>query len=974
MLTELIASPSAICDSRKRLPLSSFSVRIRKEHQSFPTETIITNTMAFVTPIHNPILTAAGRRSTAVCRNSPKQTPTMKKVRRNAADEEDNAVDVFGGANVSQDELLAAALGEVGEDVSAPVPKPKKKKKARKGTVMDEDENAVDIFGGAGMSQEKLLADALGDGPTHNDINGAASTPKKEKKGKGKKKLQARDNAVDVFEGNGMSQEELLAEALGGTGPPEPVPSAQSKGGKKKKKRGKSAIDEEDNAVDVFGGAGMSQEDLLAEAMGETKSPGTVDDAVDTVEAFQADNSEPDEDKLVAEEEDPLDDFEPDAEVVSEFENIGDEFQAFTAVGRREKSKSRRGERNQTESRLSDPKRATFGSGGEKFTSVRLEDVTVVFRNTTVLNGVTWGVRTGERVGLIGENGCGKTTQLRLIAGLLESNEGEVIRSSTKTKASFLRQEFVDELDPTRTLREEFMSAFTEEGKLLADYKQCEDDIAGAGEDLEKLEVLLNRLEELREKCEQMDAWILDSRIDRVMPGLGFIDEDNDKLVASFSGGWKVRIGLGKVLLQDPDLLLLDEPSNHLDSESVEWLEAYLQTCKLPMVVVSHDREFLDRVCTKIVEIESGEAFEYPGNYTRFSQLKKEQRKAWEAAYERQQKFVKEQENYIKRSRRSPARSSQVKSREKMLLRMERTGQMVRRPPRQGKPLIFRFPSAPRSGRDCIIVDELTHGYGEQTLFKDASIAIERGDRIALIGPNGSGKSTLLRLITGKEEPECGTVECEKLTNITLAYYEQNQADALELDVTVLETLKRAAPSDMCYEEIRALLGKFLFKGDSVNKKVAALSGGEKARLALAKIMLEPSNVLVLDEPGNHLSISAKEMLEEALQHFDGTLLLVSHDRYLISQVATQILAVEDQQLVLYDGDYKSYMEKDQELKERLQARFIPGVAEIKSAPKFVIEEPIEVIGKKQKRKRNFGGSGVSSGRTKEMNAKRWSK
>lgn len=891
----------------------------------------------------------------------------MKKVRRNAtAGEEQNAVDVFGGANMSQEELLAAALGET-TDAAAP-PSPKKKKKQKKGAVLDDDANAVDVFGGASLSEEELLAQAMGEQPT--------ATEKKDKKKKKPKKGSVVDdeaNAVDVFAAPALSEEDLLSAALG----EDQTTKTQQKTKKNKKHKGKKHLpDDSEHAVDVFPESELSETDLSTPASSNGVSKHSVPKPVqsEASEEQLEDSDEPDFASSSESESTVEDDFEPDDDVVHEFEDFSKQFSAFTTTGRRTKMKAGREERNAKEGRLADVKYAKYGTGGEKFTSVRLEDVTMVFRNTTILQGVTWGVRTGERVGLIGENGCGKTTQLRIIAGLLKPTSGEVVRSSQKTKASFLRQEFVDELDPTRTLREEFYSAFQKEMRLAAEYAKCEDDISKAGDDMEKLEALLNQFEELREQCEENEVWNLDARIDKVMPGLGFTEDDCDKLVAAFSGGWKVRIGLGKVLLQDPDLLLLDEPSNHLDNESVEWLEDYLQECKLPMVVVSHDREFLDKVCTKIVDIEGGEAFEYPGNYTTYVVLKREQRQAWESAYERQQKFIKEQQSYIKRYRNMSARSSQVKSREKMLQRMERTGQMVRRPPRQGKPLVFRFPPAPRSGRDCIVVEGLHHGYGEKTLFDDASIAIERGDRIALIGPNGCGKSTLLRLIVGLEKAQNGSVECRDLTNVTVAYYEQNQADALDLEITVLETLMKAAPTDMTYEEIRALLGKFLFKGDSVEKKVGALSGGEKARLALAKIMLEPANVLVLDEPGNHLSISAKEMLEEALQHFDGTLLLVSHDRYLISQVATQILAVEDKSLVLYDGDYKSYMEKHHELREKLQARFIPGVSEIRSAPKVVIEDPVEVTDRKQKRKKNYGGSGVRSGKTKEMNAKRWNR
>jgi ATP-binding cassette, subfamily F, member 3 len=595
-----------------------------------------------------------------------------------------------------------------------------------------------------------------------------------------------------------------------------------------------------------------------------------------------------------------------------------------------------------------------------------------------VLKGVTWGVKTGDRVGLVGQNGCGKTTQLKLMAGQLEPTSGEVVRSSARTKAAFLRQEFVDELDPARTLREEFLVTFVEERGALAEYARVESDIEAADSDLEKLDALLNELERQRERCDALDAWSLDSRIDKVMPGLGFTGEDDDKLVASFSGGWKVRIGIGKVLLQDPDLLLLDEPSNHLDMQSVEWLEEFLQNCALPQCIVSHDRSFLEQVCNRIVHVEGGEAYEYPGNYSTFLKLKAERWKAWEAAYERQAKFLHEQRQYIKQNRTSAARSKQVTSREKMLARMERTGQLVRQPPRGGKPLVFRFPPAPRSGRDVILIDNVSHGYDGTLLFKDASIAIERGDRMAILGPNGCGKSSMLRLITGQEKPQAGTVECQNLHNVKLAYFAQNQADALDLSITVLETLRRAAPDDMTYEEIRALLGKFLFKGDAVDKPVEALSGGEKARLALAKMMLEPANVIVLDEPTNHIDAAAMDMLEEALQQFDGTLLVVSHDRYFVSQVATQILSVENQELALHDGDYKSFMEKNKKLKAFAEARTVEGTDGIKNAPEVVFEDTFEVVSnsKKNRKKKSFGGSGVASaGPLKGVkNAKRWSK
>jgi len=878
-----------------------------------------------------------------------------KKKRRGLVESDDNAVDVFGNQGMSQEELLAAALG----------------------TPSAEEEEAAAAAAAAQVaaSAAGVAAADVAEAGTHGTATAGGSAPPPEPakaKAKGGKKKKGRrgvveddDNAVDVFGMPGLSQEELLAAALGDDPAAEPVPPPAAEASSAPSRTGAVAA-APGNAppVTVASAAAPAVEEAPPEGQQEelkeeVQEPEPGPAVVEAASSDDEDTEESDELRALANDES----FEADPEVLEEFENFSVEMSTFTLAGRRK-----------TAANQGNLKRATASSGGEKYTSVRLEDIQLAFGNTQLLAGATWEVKTGDRVGLCGANGVGKSTMLKIISGEIQPDAGSVVRSSARTKVAFLRQEFVDELDLTRTLREEFMTAFTEENDLLAKYEAAEAAVSAAGDDLVALEGLLNDLESLRQECDRVNAWNLDARIDRLLPGLGFEEGDDDKLVAAFSGGWKVRIGLGKVLLKDPDLLCLDEPTNHLDLESVQWLESFLRQNELPMVIVSHDREFLDRLCTKIVELEAGEAFEYPGNYSTFLKLKAERRKAWQAAYERQQKYLSEQRSFIRRYRSSPARAKQVKSRQKLLERMERDGELVRAPPRFVKPLVFRFPPAPRSSRDVLLLEDVTHGYEDKTLFKDVNLAIERGDRMAVLGKNGSGKSTLLRLVVGKEEPDEGSIQCKELPNASVAYFEQNQADALNLELTVLETLQEAAPSGTRYEELRALLGRFLFKDDSVYKKVSALSGGEKARLALAKIMLEPANVLVFDEPSNHLDIEAKEMLEEALQHYDGTLLVVSHDRYFVSQVATQILAVEDEDLVLYDGDYKSYMEKNDDLRERVEERYIKGVTGIKSAPKVTFEEPPQLAFKKAKRKKNFGGSGVQSGKSKEMNAKRWNK
>jgi ATP-binding cassette subfamily F protein 3 len=377
--------------------------------------------------------------------------------------------------------------------------------------------------------------------------------------------------------------------------------------------------------------------------------------------------------------------------------------------------------------------------------------------------------------------------------------------------------------------------------------------------------------------------------------------------VGDYSGGWQMRIALGKVLLQEPDLLLLDEPTNHLDVETIQWLEDYLvgQTC--PLVVISHDRAFLDRVCNQIVETERGISRSYLGNYSQHLEQKALEREAGQAAFERQQKELATQQAYIDRFRASATRSTQAKSREKLLDKVER----IEAPIESVSGPRFQFPPAPRSGRLIAEIKDLSHSYGEQILFLEANLEVERGDRIAFVGPNGAGKSTLLRLVMGIETPDEGVASLGE-HNVIAGYFEQNQAEALDLSKTVIDTLFEAVP-DWTQTQVRSLLGSFCFSNDAVFKEVGKLSGGEKARLALALMLLMPCNLVVLDEPTNHLDIPAKQMLEDALIEYEGAVLVVSHDRYFISRVANKIVEIRDGDLVVYRGDYAYYREKKAE-------------------------------------------------------------
>ena len=551
---------------------------------------------------------------------------------------------------------------------------------------------------------------------------------------------------------------------------------------------------------------------------------------------------------------------------------------------------------------------------------LRLEHISKIYPTGEVLKDVNWEVKVGDRIGLVGVNGAGKSTQLKIITGEIEPTQGEIIRPSS-LHIAYLNQEF--EVDPSRTVKEELWRAFGEANQVNEALTQVHREMETATPS--ELDKLLKQMDRLQRQFEALDGYGLEAHIDKILPEIGFDSGDGERLVSAFSGGWQMRMSLGKIMLQKPDVLLLDEPTNHLDLETIEWLENYLKGLTTPMVIVSHDREFLDRLCTQIVETERGVSTTYLGNYSGYLEQKFENQAAQQSAFERQQKELDKQQAFVEKFRASATRSTQAKSREKQLDKIER----IEAPTSNLKTLQFRFPDAPRSGREVVKISDLTHEYDDKILFLGTNLLIERGDRIAILGPNGAGKSTLLRIIAGLEAPTEGSVKLGE-HNVIPGYFEQNQAEALDLQKTVMETIHDEVP-DWKNEEVRTLLGRFLFSGDTVFKAVAALSGGEKARLALAKMLLCPVNLLMLDEPTNHLDIPAKEMLESAIQNYDGTVIIVSHDRYFISQVANKIVEIRDGEFRVYLGDYNYYLEKIAEEKE--QAR-LAAIAADKAAKK----------------------------------------
>ena len=554
---------------------------------------------------------------------------------------------------------------------------------------------------------------------------------------------------------------------------------------------------------------------------------------------------------------------------------------------------------------------------------LRLERVGKIYPTGEVLRDVTWEVKPGDRIGLVGVNGAGKSTQLRLIAGMEEASSGQVVKQG-EPRIAYLQQEF--DVDPSRTVREELFQAFGEAAIVLDKQKKVELEMGSdrAAADPDHLDELIHELGRLQTRFEGLHGYELDARIDKLLPTIGFKLDEADRLVSDYSGGWQMRLALGKILLQDPDLLLLDEPTNHLDVETIQWLEGYLIEQKAALVVISHDRTFLDRVCNQIVSTERGVSRAYLGNYTSHLEQKALEKEASQAAFERQQKEIATQQAYIDRFRASATRSTQAKSREKQLDKVERVDAPVES---VGGPS-FRFPPAPRSGAQVAVIENMTHCYGENILFMEADLEIERGDRIAFVGPNGAGKSTLLRLIMGVETPDEGSARLGE-HNVIASYFEQNQAEALDLNKTVIETMFEAVP-DWTQTQVRSLLGSFCFSNDSVFKDVGKLSGGEKARLALALMLLSPCNLLVLDEPTNHLDIPAKQMLEDALCAYEGAALLVSHDRYFISRVANRIVEFRDGELVVYRGNYAYYQEKKVEEKAKAEANRLSAEKEAK--------------------------------------------
>ena len=539
---------------------------------------------------------------------------------------------------------------------------------------------------------------------------------------------------------------------------------------------------------------------------------------------------------------------------------------------------------------------------------IRFEGVSKIYSTDVVLKNISWEIKKGEKVGLVGSNGAGKSTQFKILIGEEEQTSGTIIKEGNP-KIAHLKQEFDCNLN--FSVRQELESSFKDIQIVAIKLLEIENKMKSLDikKNSDELEIFVNQLAKYQAKFEALGGYKMQSDVEKILPKLGFSLDDADKLVSNFSGGWQMKVALGKIILQKPDLLLLDEPTNHLDLETIFWLEEYLSSLKIAVIIISHDRYFLDKLCKKIIFVDRGTSETYNGNYSFFVEQKSLNEESQNKAYQLQQKEIELQKRYIDRFRASATRSSQAKSREKQLKKISK----IEAPIAKSKSPVFNFPECPRSGKLVLNIKNLSHSFEDKILFLDINLKISSGEKIAILGPNGCGKSTLLKIIMKKLSPEIGEINLGK-HNIITSYYEQNQAEALSLDERVIDLICNKSP-EWSQKKVRTFLGGFGFQNETVFKYIKQLSGGEKARLALALMIINPSNFLLLDEPTNHLDLQSKENLELAIKNYKGSLLIISHDRYFISKVANRIIEIKDSKLFSYDGNYEYFLEKTQSQK-----------------------------------------------------------
>lgn len=539
---------------------------------------------------------------------------------------------------------------------------------------------------------------------------------------------------------------------------------------------------------------------------------------------------------------------------------------------------------------------------------ISVDNVSVQHGGTALFSNISFAINENDKIALMGKNGAGKSTLLKIIAGQTKPSSGAVSAPKDSVIAYL----------PQHLLTADDCSVMEETSKAFASYLDMKVEIERINEELtvrtdyetDSYYKLIEQVSELSEKFYAIEEVNYEAEVEKVLLGLGFEREDFPRPTSEFSGGWRMRIELAKILLQKPDLILLDEPTNHLDIESIQWLEDFLTQKAKAVVVISHDRAFVDNITTRTIEVTMGRIYDYKAKYSHYLELRRERREQQQKQHEEQRRAMADIQQFIDRFKGTYSKTLQVQSRVKMLEKME----IIEVDEVDSSALSLRFPASPRSGKYPVIVEELSKSYEDHVVFKNASMTIERGQKVSFVGKNGEGKSTMLKAIMGEIEFEG---KCELGHNSMIGYFAQNQASLLDESLTIFETIDHIAVGEV-RTKVKDILGAFMFKGDEINKKVKVLSGGEKTRLAMVKLLLEPVNLLILDEPTNHLDMKTKDIIKDALREFDGTLIVVSHDRDFLDGLVTKVFEFGHKRVKEHFEDINGFLrnKKIENLKE----------------------------------------------------------
>lgn len=532
---------------------------------------------------------------------------------------------------------------------------------------------------------------------------------------------------------------------------------------------------------------------------------------------------------------------------------------------------------------------------------ISVDNLSVEFSGSTLFSGVSFVINPTDKIALMGKNGAGKSTMMKIIAGVSKPTKGAV-RANKEAVIAYLPQHLLTE--DNCTVFQEAAKAFKEVFEIKNEMDRLNTELTTRTDyDSDEYMRIIEKVSELGEKYYALEEVNYDAEVEKALKGLGFKPEDFHRPTSEFSGGWRMRIELAKILLQKPDLILLDEPTNHIDIESVIWLEDFLINKANAVMVISHDRAFIDNITNRTIEVTMGKIYDYKANYSHYLQLREERRSHQIKAYKEQQKFIADNQAFIERFKGTYSKTNQVTARERMLEKLE----IIEIDEIDTSALKLRFPPAPRSGDYPVSVKEVSKSYDNHVVFNEANMVISRGEKVSFVGRNGEGKSTMIKAILGEIEVEG---ECKLGHNVQVGYFAQNQASLLNESLTVFQTIDEVAVGEI-RTQIKNILGRFMFSGDDIDKKVSVLSGGEKTRLAMVKLLLEPVNLLILDEPTNHLDLKSKDVLKEALIDFDGTLILVSHDRDFLQGLSEKVFEFKNQRVIEHFETIDAFLERN---------------------------------------------------------------